>query len=109
MKLAEIANPFNSTLKTNLQDTSGINADISQNMHNKQGESFSDVLEQSLLDVNGDQVQAYNAMDDIATGKVDNLQKAVQKIEEAELSLRLGLEVKNKALSAYKQIMSMQI
>jgi flagellar hook-basal body complex protein FliE len=109
MKLAEITNPFNSALKTNLQDTSGIGADVSYNMDNKKGESFSDVLEQSFLDVNNDQVKAYNAMDDIATGKVENLSKAVQKIEEAELSLRLGLEVKNKALSAYKQVMSMQI
>ena len=48
-------------------------------------------------------------MNDIATGKVDNLQEAVRTIEEAEMTLKLGLEVKNKALGAYKQIMSMQI
>jgi len=48
-------------------------------------------------------------MNDIATGKVENLQEAVQKIEEAELTLKLGLEVKTKALGAYKQIMAMQI
>jgi flagellar hook-basal body complex protein FliE len=48
-------------------------------------------------------------MEEIATGKVENLQKAVQKIEEAELSLKLALEVKNKALSAYKEISRMQV
>ncbi|MDY0051375.1 MAG: flagellar hook-basal body complex protein FliE [Aliarcobacter sp.] len=48
-------------------------------------------------------------MESIASGKVTNLQEAVQKIEEAELSLKLALEVKNKALAAYKQIMAMQI
>jgi len=37
------------------------------------------------------------------------LQEAVKKIEEAELSLKLGLEVKNKALGAYKQVMAMQV
>ena len=48
-------------------------------------------------------------MEGIATGKVTNLQEAVQKIEEAELSMKLALEVKNKALTAYKEIMRMQI
>ena len=48
-------------------------------------------------------------MEEIATGKVENLQQAVQKIEEAELSLKLALEVKTKALNAYKEVMRMQI
>jgi flagellar hook-basal body complex protein FliE len=73
------------------------------------GSSFSDVLKDAMIDVNTQQVQAYDAMEDIATGKVENLQQAVQQIQEAELSLKLGLEVKNKALGAYKQIMAMQV
>jgi flagellar hook-basal body complex protein FliE len=73
------------------------------------GDSFSDVLKSAMHDVNDKQVQAYSAMEEISTGKVENLQKAVQQIEEAELSLKLGLEVKNKALSAYKQVMQMSI
>ena len=48
-------------------------------------------------------------MQGIATGKVTNLQEAVQKIEEADLSMKLALEVKNKALNAYKEIMRMQV
>ena len=73
------------------------------------GQSFTDVLQKSIGEVNKTQVDAYNAMEQIATGKVENLQKAVQTIEEGELSLKLALEVKNKALSAYKDIMRMQI
>jgi flagellar hook-basal body complex protein FliE len=87
-----------------------------QNLENKttqtqqlQGESFSDILKSALNEVNTQQVQAYEAMEDIATGKIENLQDAIKQIEEAELSLKLGLEVKNKALSAYKQVMTMQI
>lgn len=48
-------------------------------------------------------------MENIATGKVTNLQQAVQRIEEAELSMKLALEVKNKALNAYKEVMRMQV
>lgn len=74
-----------------------------------EGNSFSDVLKTAMGDVNTQQVEAYDAMKSIATGKVENLQEAVHQIEEAEMSLKLGLEVKNKALGAYKQVMAMQI
>ncbi|MBI3874227.1 MAG: flagellar hook-basal body complex protein FliE [Arcobacter sp.] len=74
-----------------------------------ESESFTSILNKSLNEVNKSQVTAYGAMEQIATGKVDNLQKAVQQIEEAELSLKLALEIKNKALSAYKEVMRMQI
>ncbi|NVJ52307.1 MAG: flagellar hook-basal body complex protein FliE [Campylobacteraceae bacterium] len=71
--------------------------------------SFKDMLKDAVNDVNDTQVQGYNAMEGIATGKVKNLQEAVQKIEEAELSLKLGLEVKNKAINAYREIMKMPV
>ncbi len=79
------------------------------NMGQEDGNSFGSILEKSLGEVNNSQVQAYSAMEDIATGRVENLQKAVQTIEEAELSLKLALEVKNKALNAYKSVMRMQV
>lgn len=113
MKLGEITNSLsgvNKNINSNLSVSdlgSGLNTD-NQKFNNDQS-SFSNVLKNSIEEVNETQVKAYDAMNDIATGKVENLQEAVQKIEEAELSLKLGLEVKNKALGAYKQIMSMQV
>lgn len=80
-----------------------------QNSTNEEGQSFQSMLNNAVSDVNKHQVEGYKAMEGIATGKVANLQEAVQKIEEAELSLKLGLEVKNKAISAYKEVMRMQI
>ena len=74
-----------------------------------QDKSFQNMLKDAISEVNDNQVQGYNAMEGIATGKVTNLQQAVQRIEEAELSLKLALEVKNKALNAYKEIMKMSI
>ena len=71
--------------------------------------SFEKMLKDAIGDVNESQVDGYKAMQGIATGKVTNLQEAVQKIEEAELSLKLALEVKNKAISAYKEVMRMQV
>lgn len=112
MKLGEITNSLSSVGKdyTSSLNAVSTNDGLSKNDQNQHNNgSFSNMLKSSLEEVNQSQVNAYNAMEEIATGKVDNLQEAVQKIEEAELSLKLGLEVKNKALGAYKQVMSMQI
>ena len=100
MKIGEIAHQIK-----------GLSSDklFSKPADDNKGDSFTAVLNKSLNDVNKTQVEAYSAMEQIATGKVENLQAAVQKIEEAELSLKLALEVKNKALSAYKEIMRMQV
>ncbi len=110
MKLTEVTNSLSGINKSSLLNSVINNVDMSKDhQSNTNGESFAEILKQSVNEVNNSQVQAYDAMHDIATGKVENLQEAVQKIEEAELSLKLGLEVKNKALSAYKQVMAMQI
>jgi len=102
MKLGEI---LSSVGNLNNQNMIG---NLNKN-NNTEGDSFASVLKSAMGDINQQQVQAYDAMESIATGKVENLQEAVKQIEEAELSLKLGLEVKNKALSAYKQVMAMQI
>ena len=109
MKLSEVTNSISGLNKSSLLSSMGMNADMAKQQTNENSETFAQVLKSSINEVNQTQVNAYDAMRDIATGKVENLQEAVQKIEEAELSLKLGLEVKNKALGAYKQVMAMQI
>jgi len=98
-------------------DISGINSianlannQISQNNQNPvSGSSFNDILKNAIGDVNKTQVEGYKAMEGIATGNVPNLQEAVQRIEQAELSLKLALEVKNKAVAGFKEIMKMPV
>ena len=83
--------------------------DSNKELSQEQNGSFQSMLKDAISEVNEQQVQGYNAMEGIATGKVTNLQEAVQRVEEAELSMKLALEVKNKALNAYKEIMRMQV
>jgi flagellar hook-basal body complex protein FliE len=112
MKLNEITNSLVGLNKSDISHISSMNSNFNQaqEFYNNSGQgNFTNILKQSIEEVNDTQKSAYNAMEDIATGKVENLQEAVQRIEEAELSLKLGLEVKNKALGAYKQIMAMQV
>ncbi len=96
-----------SSIANNLALTS---KDINANNTVAQNDNtFENLLKGAVKEVNQTQVDGYNAMKGIATGDVKNIQEAVQKIEEAELSLKLALEVKNKALGAYKEVMRMQV
>ena len=98
MKIGQIAN-----------NLSNFDSDkLLKNTKNNEGE-FGKLLENGINELNKSQIDAYDAMKDIATGKVENLQEAVFTIQKAENSLKFALEVKNKAISAYKEIMRMQV
>ncbi len=70
---------------------------------------FAQELKNALGNVNQMQVESEKAMSDIATGSVKDLHQAAIAIDKAEISMKLMLEVRNKALSAYKEITRTQI
>ncbi|MDD2384918.1 MAG: flagellar hook-basal body complex protein FliE [Sulfurospirillaceae bacterium] len=70
---------------------------------------FSKILKETLEEVNDTQVKSDRAMADIATGEVKDLHQAAIAINKAEISMKMMLEVRNKALSAYKEIARTQI
>lgn len=70
---------------------------------------FAQELKNALGDVNSMQIEGEKAMSDIATGSVKDLHQAAIAIDKAELSMKLMLEVRNKALNAYKEITRTQM
>lgn len=70
---------------------------------------FAQELRNALNNVNDMQVEGEKAMSDIATGSVKDLHQAAIAIDKAEVSMKLMLEVRNKALNAYKEITRTQI
>ena len=107
MKITDISNTMTGLDKSSMLGS--INSELQNNQNNSNDVTFSSILKESLSELNNTQVKAYEAMDSIATGKVKNLQEAVKMMEQAELSFKLSLEVKNKALGAFKQVMAMQV
>lgn len=71
--------------------------------------SFAQLLKSQLNDVNEMQVDADKASTDIATGQVKDLHQAAIAIGKAETSMKMMLEVRNKAISAYKEILRTQM
>ena len=70
---------------------------------------FAQELKNAMGNVNQMQVDGEKAMSDIATGSVKDLHQAAIAIDKAEISMKLMLEVRNKAISAYKEITRTQM
>ncbi len=68
------------------------------------GAAFAQHLKGAIEEVNKLQVDKEKAVADIATGEVKDLHQAALSIGKAETNMKLMLEIRNKALSAYKEL-----
>ncbi|WP_407391858.1 flagellar hook-basal body complex protein FliE, partial [Carnobacterium jeotgali] len=57
---------------------------------------------------NDQQVAANQGVQDLITGNTDNLHNVMIQTSEAQLSLELALQLRNKGLEAYNEIKNMQ-
>lgn len=70
---------------------------------------FSELLKKSIDELNVAQENSDKALADMASGQIKDLHQAAIAIGKAETSMKLMLEVRNKAISAYKEILRTQI
>ena len=73
------------------------------------GDSFSTMLGKMVTEVNAKQISASDAVNHLQTGNSVSLHQAVISMEEANVSFQLMVEVRNKLLDAYQEIMKMQV
>ncbi len=73
------------------------------------GMNFSDLLQDSLNKVNTDQMEADQAMKELVAGRNKNIHETLLTVERADTSLKLMMQVRNKVLDAYREIMRMQV
>lgn len=72
-------------------------------------QSFGGMLKDAVDEVNAYQKSTEQVMADMATGQIKDLHQAAVVIGKAENSMKLMLEVRNKAISAYKELIKTQI
>ncbi|GHV08954.1 flagellar hook-basal body complex protein FliE [Campylobacterota bacterium] len=72
-------------------------------------ESFADLLKSSFDETNVMQEEGERAATDIATGTVKDLHQAAIALGKAESSMKLMLEIRNKAINAYREIIRTQM
>jgi len=73
------------------------------------GQSFGDILKDTLQDVNRLQIEADVASTQLALGQVDDLHQVTIATEKAYLALQLTTVVRNKVVEAYQEISRMQL
>jgi|SRR5882724_5688732 len=98
-----------------LQDLQKLNPDISaQAVGAAQngaatGGSFQNVLGNFIGEVNAQQSAAGDAITGLMSGKNVSLHQAMISMQEASLSFQMMVEVRNKLLDSYQELMRMQV
>ena len=75
----------------------------------KTNESFSDLLSKSIGDVNSLQSEAGKAMEKMVSGETSDLHEVMIAVEKARTSFDLLMEIRNKTMDMYREIMRMQV
>ena len=71
--------------------------------------TFGKMLMDALEDVNDLQQKASQASTDLATGKIEDISQVVIAAEKAAVALQLTIQVRNKMLESYQEMMRMQV
>jgi flagellar hook-basal body complex protein FliE len=72
-------------------------------------ESFKNVLQDALEKVNQTQKESNAATQSLMNGNMDNLHQVMITAEKASVTLQTTLEIRNKVVEAYQEIMRMQV
>ncbi|MGD9809550.1 MAG: flagellar hook-basal body complex protein FliE [Deferribacterales bacterium] len=70
---------------------------------------FSSMLKDALKDVNGAQLEADDAVQKVLSGETKDIHSTMIALQKADVSLKMMLEVRNKIMEAYQEVMRTQI
>ncbi|MFT7617194.1 MAG: flagellar hook-basal body complex protein FliE [Planctomycetota bacterium] len=73
------------------------------------GGSFKNVLSGYLQETNDMQQSADQSLSKLVRGETDNVHEVMLAMSKADVSFRMMLEVRNKLVEAYKEVMRMQV
>jgi flagellar hook-basal body complex protein FliE len=73
------------------------------------GKQFGDVLTEAIGRADQTAVDAEKSVDDLVSGKAVNSHDVMIRMEEAHLALQWTVQIRNRALEAYQEIMRMPL
>lgn len=74
----------------------------------QQGEGFSNVFNQAIAGLEQQQAASNQAIQSVIDGTADDLHTVMIQTTEAQLSLEMAVQLRNRALEAYNEIQNMQ-
>ena len=72
-------------------------------------QSFGDLLKEALLSVNQAQQSAAQAAQSLASGQTRDVAQTMIAVEKASVTFQLMLQVRNRLLEAYQEVMRIQV
>ena len=70
---------------------------------------FLDLLKEGIADVNKGMKESDKSSMDLATGKSSNIHQTMLAVTKAELGFNMLVQLRNKAIEAYQDVMRMQV
>lgn len=86
-----------------------VKTDENKQASQTQSKSFGEMLSESIQEANQVQANADTQMAGFLSGESNGLHKTMLALEKADISMRLMVQVRNKAVEAYREIMRMQV
>ncbi|HGY91728.1 MAG TPA: flagellar hook-basal body complex protein FliE [Planctomycetes bacterium] len=78
--------------------------------NNGQGDaSFGKILNEVLTDANAKQLEADQSVQSLLAGETQDVNQVMVAMAKADVSFRMMLEVRNKLIDAYQEVMRMQV
>jgi flagellar hook-basal body complex protein FliE len=74
-----------------------------------EGGAFSDLVSQFVSQTNQDQRDSGSSLESLIKGETNNLQGVVMSMAKAEMSFQFFMEVRNKLIDSYRDLMRMQV
>jgi flagellar hook-basal body complex protein FliE len=71
--------------------------------------SFGDLVKEFTADVNNLQFEAGHAIDQMVTGEAADVHQVMVAVEQAGIALDLMLEVRNRVMEGYQELIRMQV
>lgn len=84
-------------------------AEPSKGLKQGDGPSFDEAIKDALKQVSEVQNEAEKAIEDFSKGDVNDIHTVVVAMEKADMSLQTLMAVRNKLMTAYDEIMRMQV
>ena len=75
----------------------------------EKGPGFGEFLQNALQEVNALQSQAGQATHDVMTGEIKDIHSAMIAVQKADISFQMMMQIRNKLVSAYQEVMKMQV
>lgn len=107
MKDITISSGLNTILKPGTSNFG--NTGSTASLNGSDGKSFGESLAESIEKVNNLQLEADRSIEDLATGKSQSIHETMLALGKADIAFRLTMQVRNKVVDAYQEIMRMPV